>query len=108
MDSSFLSTLVTFYEEDPDDPFNIYALAIAYAKINQGKAADFFDILLNKHPDYLATYYHAGAFFAEQEKIEKAERIYQRGIELARLQGNVKTQQELMRAYNAFLDELDD
>jgi tetratricopeptide (TPR) repeat protein len=108
MNGSLLSHLLSFYEEDPADPFNVYALAIEYVKSDPGKAGHFFDILLNDHPDYLPTYYHAGSFFAAQEQIEKAEGIYQKGLELARAQKNLKAQQELMRAYNSFLDELDD
>ncbi|TLV03151.1 tetratricopeptide repeat protein [Dyadobacter luticola] len=108
MSSNILSSLIGFYEEDPGDPFNIYALAIEYAKFDPGKAKHFFNILLTEHPDYLPTYYHAGAFFAGEENIQKAEEIYQKGVDLARSQKNVKAQQELTRAYNAFLDELDD
>jgi tetratricopeptide (TPR) repeat protein len=108
MNSALLSSLLSFYQEDPDDPFNVYALAIEYSKSDAAEAERFFDILLNEHPDYLPTYYHAGAFFAGQEKFEKAEEIYRKGVALALLQKNTKAQQELQRAYNGFLDELDD
>jgi tetratricopeptide (TPR) repeat protein len=108
MNSTLLSSLQRFYEEDPDDPFNVYALAIEYSKSDAQQAARFFDLLLNKHPDYLPTYYHAGSFFAAGEEVEKAEGIYQKGIALALSQKNTKAHQELLRAYNNFLDELDD
>ena len=108
MDNSLLSNLLAFYEEDPNDPFNIYALAIEYSKSDLTKAAHFFDLLLQNHPAYLPTYYHAGAFFAGLDQFEKAEEIYQKGVELARSQNNIKAQRELQIAYNNFLDELDD
>ena len=108
MNTTLLNNLISFYEEDPGDPFNVYALAIEYAKFDPAKAARFFDILLNEHPDYLATYYHAGSFFAANEEVEKAEEIYRKGVALALLQKNTRTHQELVRAYNNFLDELDD
>jgi len=108
MKNSLLENLIAFYEEDPDDPFNIYALALEYQKSDLGKAEVFFDILLDRHPDYLATYYNAGAFFAGLEKNEKAEIIYQKGIDLALNMKNTKTHQELLRAYRFFLDELED
>ncbi|MCF0050707.1 tetratricopeptide repeat protein [Dyadobacter sp. LJ53] len=108
MNSTLLSNLLRFYEEDPDDPFNVYALAIEYTKSDPEKAAQFFDILLNKHPDYLPTYYHAGSFFATKEEMEKAEEIYRKGVALALLQKNNKAHQELQRAFNSFLDEMDD
>lgn len=108
MSNSILPGLLAFYEEDPGDPFNVYALAIEYIKSDSEKAAKFFEILLEEHPEYLPTYYHAGAFFALKDNVKKAEEIYQKGLALALLQKNTKTHQELLRAYNSFLDELDD
>jgi len=108
MNGTLLDNLISFYEEDPNDPFNVYALAIEYTKSDLEKAAHFFDILLAKHPDYLPTYYHAGSFFAANEEVEKAEEIFRKGVALALLQKNTKAHQELLRAYNNFLDEIDD
>jgi tetratricopeptide (TPR) repeat protein len=108
MSTTLLSKLLAFYEEDPADPFNIYALAIEYAKSDAKKAKMYFDILLNEHPAYLPTYYQAGSFFADTDDVERAEEIYQKGVELARTQNNSKAVQELQRAYNNFLDELED
>ncbi|WP_031528089.1 hypothetical protein [Dyadobacter crusticola] len=108
MSGTLLNNLLAFYEEDPTDPFNIYALAIEYAKSDAVNAALFFDKLLDEHPGYLPTYYHAGAFFAEIGRVKKAEEIYQKGVELARGQNNAKALRELQGAYNNFLDELDD
>ncbi|MGG7664890.1 tetratricopeptide repeat protein [Dyadobacter sp. BHUBP1] len=108
MNNSLLANLLAFYEEDPTDPFNAYALAIEYSKSDPTEAERFFDLLLEKHPDYLPTYYHAGAFFAALGKVEKAEGIYQKGVELALVQKNAKTHRELLSAYNNFRDELDD
>ena len=108
MNGPFLTSLLSFYEEDPTDPFNVYALAIEYAKSDPVQAERFFEILLTQHPDYLPTYYHAGAFFAAMERVEKTEQIYRKGVELARSRNDAKALRELMGAYNAFLDELDD
>jgi Tfp pilus assembly protein PilF len=108
MEKTLLQNLLVFYEEDPNDPFNIYALALEYMKMDNGQAEKYFNKLLEEHPDYLATYYPAAAFFAELDRIEKAELIYQQGIDLALLNNNTKTHQELLRAYRSFLDELDD
>jgi tetratricopeptide (TPR) repeat protein len=108
MKNSLLQNLIAFYEEDPNDPFNIYALALEYQKTDNGQAELYFNKLLEEHPDYLATYYSAGAFFSALEKNEKAELIYQKGIDLALDKKNTKTHQELVRAYRSFLDELED
>ncbi len=108
MKNSLLENLIIFYEEDPNDPFNIYALALEYRKTDVSKAEVYFNILLDEHPSYLATYYSAAAFFAALEKNEKAELIYQKGIDLALNIKNTKTHQELLRAYRSFLDELEE
>ena len=108
MSSTLLTNLLAFYEEDPNDPFNIYALAIEYMKSDASQAALYFNKLLNEHADYLPTYYHAGAFFAETGDVMKAEEIYQKGVELARRQNNAKALRELQGAYNNLLDELED
>ena len=108
MENSLLNNLLTFYEEDPGDPFNIYALALEYLKHDAYQAGRFFDILLMDHPEYLPTYYHAASFFALQENVKKAEEIYTKGIELALIKNNIKTHQELVRAYRGFLDEMED
>lgn len=105
MNSSFLEKLLLFYEEDPADPFNIYALALEYQKFDPLKAVEFFEMLLQKHPEYLPTYYHAAVFFANLEQIEKADLIYKNGIKLAEESGNIKTLGELRRAYRMFLDD---
>jgi len=105
MKSSFLEKLLLFYEEDPGDPFNIYALALEYQKFDPLKAAEFFEMLLQKHPEYLPTYYHAAIFFANLDELEKADIIYKKGIKLAEESGNIKTHGELQRAYRMFLDD---
>ncbi|GGB79897.1 tetratricopeptide repeat protein [Dyadobacter sediminis] len=108
MTNSLLENLLAFYREDPDDPFNMYALAMEYAKSDPAKAGQFYNMLLTEHSAYLPTYYHAAAFFALRDKVEQADEIYRKGIELALLQKNNKTHQELVRAYRNFLDEMDD
>jgi hypothetical protein len=108
MKQSLLNNLLAFYEEDPTDPFNVYALALEYSKTDSVNATRFFDLLLTEHPEYLATYYHAAAFFAVQENFTRAEKLYKDGITLALNQNNLKTHQELVRAYRGFLDEFEE
>ena len=107
MSNSLLTNLLAFYDEDPADPFNIYALALEYLKSSPEKAEVFFNILLKDHRDYLPTYYHAADFFASKEDTDKAEKIYKDGIALSLTQSNVKAHQELQRAYRNFLDDLE-
>ncbi|GAB2773368.1 hypothetical protein GCM10027275_15410 [Rhabdobacter roseus] len=108
MNNALLEKLLAFYEEDPTDPFTIYALALEYLKHDPARAGQLFRELLRQHPTYLPTYYHAAQYFAQQEATEPAKETYAKGIELALQQGNTKAHTELSRAYRAFLDELED
>jgi tetratricopeptide (TPR) repeat protein len=105
MNSPILDKLIEFYKEDPEDPFNLYALALEYQKIDTSEAKRCFELLLTRFPAYLPTYYHAAQFFSGLEQIEFTESIYQKGIQLAQDQRNLKAQQELLRAYRSFQDE---
>lgn len=105
MNNNRLELLLQFYEENPSDPFNAYALAMEYQNSDAQKAIDYFKLILDKQPDYLPTYYHAAALFAEMGNTTYAEELYQRGMQLALNQQNTKTYQELQRAYRAFQDE---
>lgn len=103
-----LEILIQFYEEDPKDPFNLYALATEYLKSNPEKTKELFDELLLNFSDYLPTYYHSAALNFELGNHELADSIYQRGITLAFSQKNEKAHKELQGAYRYFLDETED
>lgn len=108
MNNNRLELLLQFYKEDPSDPFNAYALAMEYQNSDATKAKAYFDVLLEQHPDYLPTYYHAAALYAALEKNNEADTLFQKGIQLALHQHNTKAHQELQRAYRQFLDENED
>ena len=67
-----------------------------------GKAKYYYDKLLMDHPTYLGTYYHAAALYAENIDRVKAERIYLKGIELAKQQSENNALRELENAYLNF------
>ena len=100
-----LQQLITFYKEDPTDPFNAYALAMEYLNEDLVEAQKYLEELLENHPSYLPTYYHAAAVYIDLGYREKATMTYERGIELAKKQQNNKAIQELQRAYQTFLDD---
>lgn len=108
MSTPFLERILQFYEEDPHDPFNVYALALEYMKFDGEKAVQYFDELLSKHPDYLPTYYHAAQLYGALEQHDKAVHTYEEGIKLAIQLNNNKTLTELQRAYQMYQDEQED
>jgi Tfp pilus assembly protein PilF len=100
-----LAQLEVFLKEDPDDPFNIYALALEYVKVDVRKARDLFDHLLTVHPNYLPTYYPYANVLIDLRQGDKAEHVFTQGIEIARRTDNQKTLKELTNAYNDWLFE---
>lgn len=97
-----LEQLHQFLNEDPQDPFNIYALAVEYQKHDSSQALRYFEQLTREHENYLPVYYMLGKFYANQGNTESAIAVFEKGIEKAREQKDVKTQRELRSA----LDEL--
>lgn len=100
-----LEQLRSFYEEEPNDPFNAYALATELLKFDLQAARQLFEELLLKHPTYWATYYHAAALYTSLEEFDLAEQTYQKGIEITTKLQNEKALKELKGAYQMFLDE---
>lgn len=103
-----LELLRQFVVEEPQDPFNHYALATELLKFDKTESRQIFEYLLKNHADYLATYYHLGALYVELGEYQLAEQTYKAGIAVARNIGNEKTLKELKGAYQLFLDEIED
>ena len=78
-----LKQLLEFYSEDPDDPFNIYALATEYKNSDPQKALEYFELLINNHSNYIATYYHLAHLYLDIGAEEKAKQTFEKGISVA-------------------------
>lgn len=102
-----IQLLRQFTEEEPENPFNWYALAIEFRESDPEEAQALFAKLLSEHPTYLATYFPAAHLYAEMEEIEQAKAIFEKGVSLAMEQKNTKALQELQNAYQNFLFEND-
>lgn len=108
MNNDRIQQLIRFVQEEPGDPFNVYALAMEFINGQPEQARPYFDQLLTDHPDYLPTYYHAAALYASLNERDRAAVLYERGIEVARTQKNAKTLLELQRAQQAFEEDGED
>ena len=108
MNAERIDQLTRYLEEEPKEPFNVYALAMEYVDNQPEKARLYFDQLLAQHPNYLPTYYHAASLYVDLDERDKAAELYDKGIDLARAQNNEKTLQELQRAQQAFEDDEDE
>jgi hypothetical protein len=101
---SRIEQLEEFLREDPDDPFNAYALALEYLKTDEERSCALFEGLLKKNPNYLPTYYPFAQLLSERQD-KRAEEIYKQGIETARRLNDLKALKELSNAYNDWLFE---
>ena len=102
MQTERIQQLKKFLESDPEDPFLLYALAMEYVKTDQQEARLYYQKLLNGHPDYVPTYYHAAALYASLNEAENAEATYKKGIEMARKAGDAHALRELQNAYTTW------
>lgn len=107
MQEERLKILFQYLEEEPNEPFNVYAIAMEYMNKDVQKAKFYLEKLLIEHPDYVPTYYHAAAVYVELEDYIKAEQTYLLGIEKAHHQQSTKAFDELKRAYRMLLDEME-
>ena len=105
MNESRLALLAKYLEEDPHDPFNIYAIATEYKREHPEKAIRYYEQLLTDHPEYLPTYYHAAETYQLLDQTDQVEEVYKKGIELAKSQKETTALRELQNAYNEFLFE---
>ncbi len=103
MDEGRIKMLEKFANEDPSDPFPLYALALEYQSVDKVKAKALFDKLLGQFKEYLPTYYIAGSFYLKQD-VSKAREIFEQGLMLAKQQNNAATQREIQAA----LDNMDE
>jgi len=102
-----IKQLLEYLKEEPNNPFNLYVLALEYQNHDPEKVAYYFDELLGHHKDYLPTYYHAAGFFANLQEIEKARAIYEAGIKLATEKKDPHALKELKNAFLNFQFEND-
>ncbi|TVQ47629.1 MAG: tetratricopeptide repeat protein [Saprospirales bacterium] len=85
-----LEQLENLLKESPNDPFILYAIAKELENKGQLQTAmKKYDQLMEKHPDYVGTYYHYGGVLEKLNKRENAIQIYRAGLLVAqKLQDN--------------------
>lgn len=94
-----LALLLEFYEQDPGDAFTRFAIAKEYLKRDEPEhALAFYEKLIADQPDYTGTYYHLGKLYETLGRKAEAVTTYQKGIDAARRQRNLKDLSELQDA----------
>ena len=98
-----IKILQSYIKEDPDEPFNHYALALELIKDEPSQACQILMELVKHKPDYLPAYYQLALLLIDENRIEEAKIILDNGILLGRKQNDHKTIREL----KALAEELD-
>lgn len=89
-------------EEQPDDLFLLYALAMEYRGSGQyTEAIQQFEKIILKDASYIPAYYQLGQLLGEQDE-SRAIHLFEMGMGLAKAKGDLKTANEFRSA----LDEL--
>jgi Tfp pilus assembly protein PilF len=85
MSDARIAQLKAFLEEDPDDNFTLFALALEYIKKGDaGQAEKLFKSILVNDPAYVGVYYHLGKLYESLGDISMARSTYNEGIVVTR------------------------
>ncbi len=96
---SRIDALKGFLEENPNDSFSRYALAMEYIKLgNPDRGISEFNTVVERDPAYVATYYQLGKAYEREGRAEEALQTYKSGIEVAIEAGDGHTRDELREA----------
>ena len=94
--------LKRFVQENPDDPFPRYGLAMEYRRLGRvAEALDLFEALRRDFPDYLPQYLMHGQLLAAEGRVEEARAVLEAGAALAETQGEAHALSELREALEA-------
>jgi Tfp pilus assembly protein PilF len=99
MESTRLDILKSMVEQDPNNSFTRYGLAMEYRKSGDlATAVNEFRALIGSHPDYSAAYFHGGQTLEQLGKTEEAREMYTQGIDAATRKGDLHTRNEIQAA----------
>jgi len=98
-----LEMLTQFLQQNPNDAFARYGLAMEYSNMGQTETAmEQFNKLLELHPDYTNGYFMAAQTLVKAGRAEDAKQMLATGIESAKRTGNRHALSEM----SGMLDEL--
>ena len=99
MATNRLEILQQMVQQDPNNTFARYGLAMEYANGKQlDQAIHEFRLLLERDPNYAAAYFHGGQALADSGDFEAARELYEKGIEVTTRKGDGHTRAEIEAA----------
>jgi tetratricopeptide (TPR) repeat protein len=109
METNRLEKLLEFIKNEPNDEFLKYALATEYLRLNQvDKSLQYYEDLVNNHPQYSGTYYHLGKLYEALDRKDDAVKIYEKGMEITKAKRDNHAFSELQAVYREAIGYNDD
>ena len=94
-----IEKLLEFMKTSDKDSFLQHALALEYIKVEQDEEArKLFNEILLREPTYVGSYYHLGKLLERAGEMDKAIRVYERGMYEAKKAGDTHSYNELQGA----------
>lgn len=101
---SRIDILKGFLQENANDSFSRYALALEYVKLGRNDdAINEFQTVQKNDPGYVATYYQLGQLYQKLGMRHDAEKTFRTGITVATAAKDDHTRSELEAALEALL-----
>jgi tetratricopeptide (TPR) repeat protein len=99
MATNRLAILQSLLEQNPNDAFARYGLAMEYVKAGElERAVGEFRAVLAVNADYSYAYFHGGQTLEKLGRVEEAREMYEQGIAAASRTGDRKGASELQGA----------
>ena len=99
-----IEVLRGFLNDNPNDSFSRYALALEYIKLGRNdEALREIESVVKNDPGYVATYYQLGQLYQKLGQKHEAEKTLRTGITVAAKAGDEHTRSELEAALEALL-----
>ena len=95
-----IEKLKEYLAKEQKDSFLQHALALEYIKTgNEAEARKLFIEIILREPTYVGTYYHLAKLLERTGENDKAIKIYEQGMQQAKLAGDNHSYNELQAAY---------
>jgi Tfp pilus assembly protein PilF len=107
LSSKKLSQLARNIQQNPNDSFSKFALALELLKRDQvEKSLRLFESVYNNDPDYIGVYYHLGKLYQQIERNDDAQTVFQEGMQRAKQLDDQHTYRELHDALQQLKEDL--
>ena len=100
-----IEKLKSFLINSPGDSFLKHALALEYIKLGEeAMARQLFLEILESDSSYIGSYYHLARLLERTGESENAKTWYEKGLAAAKKAGDKHAYNELLAAYEDFID----